>query len=250
MGAGGTEVAKEAAEMVLTDDNFASIVRAVEEGRTVYDNLKKAILFILPTNGGEALVILGAILFGFHQLPLTPVQILWVNMITAVTLALALAFEPPERGVMRRRPRDAGEPLLSGWLLWRIAFVSLILMTGTFALFLWEMARGETIEHARTVAVNTLVMFEIFYLFSSRYISAPVLNREGLFGNRYVLLAVLLLVGFQLIFTYLGPVQSLFGTAAIGADVWLRIVLVASSVLFLVELEKAVVRRHTPAPQR
>jgi len=250
MGAGGTEVAKEAAEMVLTDDNFASIVRAVEEGRTVYDNLKKAILFILPTNGGEALVILGAILFGFHELPLTPVQILWVNMITAVTLALALAFEPPERGVMRRRPRDAGEPLLSGWLLWRIAFVSLILMTGTFALFLWEMARGETIEHARTVAVNTLVMFEIFYLFNSRYISAPVLNREGLFGNRYVLLAVLLLVGFQLTFTYLGPVQSLFGTAAIGADVWLRIVLVASSVLFLVELEKAIVRRRTPAPQR
>jgi len=250
MGAGGTEVAKEAAEMVLTDDNFASIVRAVEEGRTVYDNLKKAILFILPTNGGEALIILGAILFGFHQLPLTPVQILWVNMITAVTLALALAFEPPERGVMRRQPRNAREPLLSGWLLWRIGFVSLILMTGTFALFLWDMARGEPIEHARTVAVNTLVMFEIFYLFNSRYISAPVLNREGLFGNRYVLLAVLLLVGFQLIFTYLGPVQSLFGTAAIGADVWLRIVLVASTVLFLVELEKAFIRRRAPALQR
>ncbi len=125
MGQNGTEAAKEAAEMVLADDNFASIAHAVEEGRTVYDNLKKAILFILPTNGGEALIILAAILFGFHQLPLTPVQILWVNMITAVTLALALAFEPPEQKVMRRPPRDAHEPVLTPHLIWRVAFVSI-----------------------------------------------------------------------------------------------------------------------------
>ncbi len=244
MGMNGTEAAKEAAEMVLADDNFASIVNAVEEGRTVYDNLKKAILFILPTNGGEALVILGAILFGFHQFPLTPVQILWVNMITAVTLALALAFEPPEPGVMRRPPRDAREPVLTGMFLWRITYVALILMAGTFGLFLWEMDRGASIEHARTVAVNTLVMFEIFYLFNSRYITAPVLNRKGLLGNRYALLAVGLLVLFQLAFTYLGPMQALFGTASIDAVIWGRIVLVASSVLFLVELEKALVRRR------
>jgi magnesium-transporting ATPase (P-type) len=244
MGMNGTEAAKEAAEMVLADDNFASIVNAVEEGRTVYDNLKKAILFILPTNGGEALVVLGAILFGFHQFPLTPVQILWVNMITAVTLALALAFEPPEPGVMRRPPRDAREPVLTGMFLWRITYVALILTAGTFGLFLWEMDRGASIEHARTVAVNTLVMFEIFYLFNSRYITAPVLNREGLLGNRYVLLAVGLLILFQLAFTYLGPMQALFGTASIDAGIWGRIVLVASSVLFLVELEKALVRRR------
>ncbi len=242
MGFNGTEAAKEAAEMVLTDDNFASIAHAVEEGRTVYDNLKKAILFILPTNGGEALIILASILFGFHQLPLTPVQILWVNMITAVTLALSLAFEPPERNVMRRPPRDTHEPMLTSYLIWRVAFVSVILMSGTFGLFLWEMEQSASVEHARTVAVNTLVMFEIFYLFNSRYISAPVFNWAGVTGNRYVLIAIAILIIFQLGFTYLAPMQSLFGTTGIDFKIWLRILLVASSVLFLVELEKCFVR--------
>jgi len=242
MGRNGTEAAKEAAEMVLADDNFASIAHAVEEGRTVYDNLKKAILFILPTNGGEALIILAAILFGFHQLPLTPVQILWVNMVTAVTLALSLAFEPPEQNVMQRQPRDAHEPMLTPYLVWRVSFVSVILMGGTFGLYLWEMAQGASIEHARTVAVNTLVLFEIFYLFNSRYITASVLNWEGLTGNRYVLIAIGILLIFQLGFTYLTPMQSLFGTAAIDLKIWLRILLVSSSVLFLVELEKYFVR--------
>jgi len=243
MGHNGTEAAKEAAEMVLADDNFASIAHAVEEGRTVYDNLKKAILFILPTNGGEALIILAAILFGFHQLPLTPVQILWVNMITAVTLALALAFEPPEKNVMRRTPRDAHEPVLTTHLIWRVTFVSIILMSGTFGLFIWDMEQGVSIEHARTVAVNTLVMFEIFYLFNSRYITASVFNWAGLTGNRYVLIAIAILIGFQLGFTYLAPMQSLFGTTAIDINIWLRILLVSSSVLLLVELEKYYVRR-------
>ncbi len=242
MGQNGTEAAKEAAEMVLADDNFASITHAVEEGRTVYDNLKKAILFILPTNGGEALIILAAILFGFHQLPLTPVQILWVNMVTAVTLALALAFEPPEQKVMQRPPRNAHEPMLTSYLIWRVVFVSIILMTGTFGLFLWDMEQGASIEHARTVAVNTLVMFEIFYLFSARYITASVFNWAGLTGNRYVLMAIAILIIFQLGFTYLAPMQSLFGTTAIDFDIWLRILLVSSSVLWLVELEKYFVR--------
>jgi magnesium-transporting ATPase (P-type) len=137
MGVKGTEAAKEAAKMVLADDNFASIVHAVEEGRTIYDNLKKAILFILPTNGGEAGVVVTAILFGL-TLPITPVQILWVNMITAVTLALALAFEPPEAAVMKRPPRDPQEPLLSGFLVWRIAFVALLLVISVVSLYLWK----------------------------------------------------------------------------------------------------------------
>ncbi|HED34479.1 MAG TPA: cation-transporting P-type ATPase [Gammaproteobacteria bacterium] len=243
MGYNGTEAAKEAAEMVLVDDNFASIVYAVEEGRTVYDNLKKAILFILPTNGGEALIILAAILSGFHQLPLTPVQILWVNMVTAVTLALSLAFEPPEKNVMQRPPRDAHEPMLTSHLIWRIAFVSIILMSGTFGLFIWEMERGMSIEYARTVAVNTLVIFEIFYLYNSRYIKNPVFNWAGLTGNRYVIIAIFVLMIFQLNFTYLESMQSLFGTVAIDVSTWLRILLVSSSVLFLVELEKFFIRR-------
>jgi len=245
MGDNGTEAAKEAAEMVLADDNFASITHAVEEGRTVYDNIKKAVLFILPTNGGEALIILAAVLLGFKQLPLTPVQILWVNMVTAVTLALALAFEPPEKNVMHRPPRDAHEPMLTPLFIWRIAFVSIILMSGTFSLFLWEMNSGVSIEYARTVAVNTLVMFEIFYLFNSRYITASVFNWSGFTGNRYALIAIVILIIFQLGFTYLAPMQFLFGTTSIDIETWLRILLVSSSVLFLVELEKYFARKIT-----
>ena len=243
MGNKGTEAAKEAAEMVLADDNFASIAHAVEEGRTVYDNIRKSILFILPTNGGEALTIIAAVLLGFQELPLTALQILWVNMITAVTLALSLAFEPPERDVMQRPPRHRNEAVLSRMFLWRISFVSVVLLIGTFGLFMWEMDQGASIERARTVSVNTLIYFEIFYLFNSRYITAPVLNRHGLFGNKYVLIAVALLVVFQLGFTYLSPFQTLFGTTAIGWMDWLRIIAVASTVLFLVEIEKALFRK-------
>ena len=243
MGHNGTEAAKEAAEMVLADDNFASIMHAVEEGRTVYDNLKKSIAFILPTNGGEALIVLGAIVLGFEQLPLTPVQILWVNMITAVTLALSLAFEPPEKNVMNRPPRNTDEPLLGAYLLWRVVFVSFILMGGTMGLFLWEMEQGVSIEHARTVAVNTLVTFEIFYLFNSRYIKDSVFNLAGLTGNKYVLHAIGILITLQLGFTYLSPMQSLFGTTAIDLSIWLKIIVVSSSVLFLVETEKYIVRK-------
>jgi len=242
MGHSGTEAAKESAEMVLADDNFASITYAVEEGRTVYDNLKKAILFILPTNGGEALIILAAIILGFEQLPLTPVQILWVNMVTAVTLALSLAFEPPEKNVMRRPPRHAYAPMLTPYLIWRVVYVSVILMSGTFGLFLFEMEQGGSIGHGRTVAVNTLILFEIFYLFNARYITDSVLNWSGLTGNPYVLISIGVLMILQLAFTYITPMQSLFGTTAIDLMTWLRIVLVASSVLFLVELEKYVVR--------
>ncbi len=170
MGRKGTEVAKEAAEVVLIDDNFASIADAVVEGRTVFDNLKKSILFILPTSGGEALTILAAIAIG-RELPITPVQILWVNMVTAVTLALALAFEPAENNLMRRPPRPPTEPLLSSFLVWRTVFVSILLVSGTFGLYLWYREHGADLRLARTVAVNTLVFFEIFYLFNCRRFS-------------------------------------------------------------------------------
>ncbi|SCZ55704.1 cation-transporting P-type ATPase [Thiohalomonas denitrificans] len=243
MGINGTEVAKEAAEMVLTDDNFASIGRAVEEGRTVYDNIKKSVMFILPTNGGQALMILGAILMG-AVLPITPLQILWVNMITAVTLALSLSFEPPESDTMRRPPRDSGERLLTPFLLWRIAFVSLILVSGTFGLFLWETRiNGTPVIEARTIAVNTLVLFEVFYLFSTRYMFDSVLNIRGLFGSRYVLIAVVLVIGLQLLFTYAPFMQALFETAPVGTDAWSRLVAITFTVLLLVESEKFVIRR-------
>ena len=243
MGRKGTEAAKEAAEMVLADDNFASIMHAVEEGRTVYDNLRKSILVLLPTSGGEALTILAAVLLA-RALPITPVQILWVNMITAVTLGIALAFEPTEAGVMERPPRSPDAPILSAFLTWRIVFVSMLLLVGTFGLFEWELAFGASLDAARTVAVNTIVAGEIVYLFSYRRITEKSWTRDGLFGSRLVLIAVALVVGFQLLFTYLPVMQALFHTTPIDLGAWSRIILFALCLFIFVELEKAATRRY------
>ena len=243
MGIKGTEAAKEAAEMVLTDDNFASIVAGVEEGRTVYDNIKKAILFILPTNGAEALVVIIAIALG-RLLPMSPVQILWVNMITAVTLAIALAFEPPEPDIMKRPPRPRQEPLLSGFLIWRILFVSVLLVIYAYGLFLWHREAGAAIELARTVAVNALVGGEIVYLFNTRFLVASSLTPQGLFGSRPALVATLLVSLFQLAFTYLPAFQKLFGTQALGLTDWLPILAGGVLVFLLIELEKALLWRR------
>jgi magnesium-transporting ATPase (P-type) len=243
MGNKGTEAAKEAAEMVLADDNFASIAHAVEEGRTVYGNLKKAIVFILPTNMAQAGMVLIAILLGL-TLPITPVQILWVNMVTAVTLALALAFEHPEPEAMRQPPRSPSEPLLTRFMLWRITFVTVFLVAGSLGLFLWEMARGVPLEVARTAAINALVMGEIFYLFNCRRLTAPVVGWSGFFGNRAVLLAIGVLVVLQGLFTYLPALQSLFSTAALDAAAWGRIFVFGVIVYSVVEIEKAVIRRN------
>ena len=241
MGLKGTEAAKEAAAMVLADDNFASIAHAVEEGRTVYDNLRKALLFTLPTNGAEALVIVAAILFGV-ALPLTPVQVLWVNMVTAVTLSLALAFEPAEAGVMQRAPRDPAEPLINAFMLWRIIFTSVVLVIAPLSLFLWQSSQGVDEALARTVAVNALVVGEIFYLFNSRYIYDSILSRTGLFGSRPVLITIGILLLLQLAFTYFPPLRYLMGTAPMPARDWVIVTLAGLAVLLLVELEKALWR--------
>ncbi len=245
MGCKGTEVAREAAEMVLADDNFASIALAVKEGRAVYDNLKKSILFLLPTDAAEALLLVIAIATGY-VLPITPVQILWVNMITTVTLALALAFEPPEAGVMQRPPRNPGEGLLTRFLIWRILFVSMIVVTGCFGLFLWYEEQGVSIEYARTVTVNTIVMFEMFYLFNSRYIYASVLSVQGLIGNPYILLCAGMIILFQMLFTYVPFMQNLFDTVSLKLYDWYSIFLVAFVIFILAEFEKILTKtvRH------
>ncbi len=241
MGVKGTEVAKEAAEMVLADDNFASIVHAVEEGRRVYDNIQKSILFILPTNVAEAGVIIAAIFLG-TMLPITPVQILWVNMITAVTLALALTLEPSEFDVMRRPPRSPGEAILSRFLLWRIGFVAVLAVAGTFGLFLWERDQGASIETARTIAVNMLVVFEAFYLLNSRSFYGPVLSRNGLFDNPYVPLTIGMVLIIQGLFTYTDVMQTLFHTTELSASAWGRIVAIGFVIFLLVEFEKYIWR--------
>ncbi|MGD9658940.1 MAG: HAD-IC family P-type ATPase, partial [Methylocystis sp.] len=256
MGVNGTEAAKEAAEMVLADDNFASIVQAVHEGRVVYENLKKTILYILPTNGGEGLTVIAAIAMG-ETLPVTPVQILWVNLITAVTLGLALAFEPPTKGVMLRPPRAPSEPILSRYFVWRIVFVSLLMLLATFGLYELEKARGMGLDSARTVAVNTLVACEVAYLFNARFLSESSLSLKGLFGSRAVLISVTIVVALQAMFTYAPFMQALFNTTPLDPEIWQHIV-GASVVLFLlVEVEKAIFRstarapapRGAPAPQ-
>ncbi len=251
MGRGGTEAAKESSDMVLADDNFASIVSAVEEGRTVYDNLKKAILFILPTNGGQALVVIASILLGLgvmdaeghFSLPLTPPQILWINMITAVTLALALAFEPAEANVMRRPPRPADEAIVSGFLLWRLLFVSVLLVVGTLGHYLWFLGQGASQELAGTAAINTLVVGQIFYLFNSRFLYDPVWNPKALLNSRPVLVAVLAICALQLSFTYSGPMQHLFRTEGLSAAAWGRILVFGMALFVFVELEKTARRR-------
>jgi len=242
MGSKGTEAAREAAEVVLADDNFASIAHAIEEGRTVYDNLQKAIAFLLPTSGGEALIILAAVALG-QALPITPLQILWVNMVTAVTLGLALAFEPGERDVMQRRPRPPNEPLISGFLLWRIGLVALVMVCGAFALFLYERKTGTEVAAARTVAVNTLVLFEAFYLLNCRVLRETVFGRDTHRGARPAVVAIALVVLLQLLLTYAPPLQALFDTRALSAVQWARATVVASTVFVLVEGEKLMVGR-------
>ena len=246
MGIKGTEATKEAAEIVLADDNFASIERAIEEGRTIYDNLQKAILFILPTNGAQSFVILVAILLGL-DLPLSPVQILWANMVTAVTLSLALAYEPAEPGLMRRPPRRPGAPILGEYALWRIAFVSLLIGVTTIAVFLFEEHRGYSNEMAQTMAVNTLVLGQVFYLFNSRFLRESSLRLGLLFTNRVVWTAVGVLVVLQVLFVYVPFLNVWFHSAPIPARDWLLPIGIGLAIFLTVEGEKAVFRTLKPA---
>lgn len=243
MGRKGTEAAKEASDMVLADDNFATIAAAVAEGRTVYDNIRKFVLFMLPTNGGEALVVIAAIMFQI-TLPLTPAQVLWINLATSATLGLALAFEPPEADVMGRRPRPPSESLLSRYFAWRVALVSVLMAAGALSLFLWELNRGTSVETARTMAVNAIVVAEMFYLLNNRFLLRPVLNRIGLFGNKIALATVVACAALQLAFTYAPVMNKIFGSTPLGYGEWLRAAGVGALVFAAVEVEKFVRRQR------
>ena len=255
MGIKGTEVTKDSAAMVLADDNFSSIVYAVKEGRTIYDNLRKTLLFILPTNGAQALVIVAAIIFGF-ALPIVPVQILWVNMVTAITLSFALAFEPPERNVMRRPPRDPKELLIGGYFLFRIAYVSLVVTLLTILFFYHYqgnlfVANDDVQPLARTVAVNMLVFGQLFYLFNCRKMYQTVFCRDfWLNKTAFMVSGILLLL--QLGFTYLPFMQHWFGGAPLQLVDWLFLFAGGMVVLLVVEGEKKLTgwfRREKSEPQ-
>jgi cation-transporting ATPase F len=241
MGVGGTEVAKEAADMVLTDDNFSTIEAAVEEGRAVFDNLVKFITWTLPTNIGEGLVILLAVFAGL-TLPITPVQILWVNMTTAVLLGLMLAFEDKEPGIMERPPRRPETPVLTRELSVRIGLVSVMLLLCAFGLFEWALLQGQSLERARTVAVNVFVFGEIFYLFNCRSLRYSMF-RLGVFSNRWLILGVTAMAGLQMLLTYSPSMNRLFGTAPIGITEWVLILTGGFIIYILVGFEKWL-RRH------
>ena len=241
MGLNGTEVAKEAAAMVLTDDHFATIEAAVEEGRGVFDNLVKFIVWTLPTNLGEGLVILAGV-FANVTLPITPVQILWINMATALLLGLMLAFEPKEPNLMDRKPRNPKQPILTRHLMFRIGLVGILLLIGSFGLFEWELLHGESLIAARTSAVNVFVFGELFYLFNCRSLQYSMLH-VGIFSNLWVIFGACSMILLQLLFTYWPPMQRLFGSAAIGYNEWLLIIGVGIIIYAAVGLEKLMFRK-------
>ena len=241
MGIKGTDVTKDSAEMILADDNFATIAKAVFEGRSIYDNLKKSILFVLPTNGAEGFVMMASVLIGGHM-PITPLQILWINLVTAVTLGFALAFEPGEPNVTTRPPRKPNEPILDGFLIWRIGFVSVLLGSITLMVHHFLIQFGADYGHARSAAVNTLVAGEVFYLLNCRYLREPVLGK-GFFSNPKVFYAISSVVLIQLFFTYTPFMNILFDTTPLHTRelTWI----LAAGLLFfiIVEIEKMITKK-------
>jgi len=242
MGVKGSEAAREASSVVLLDDNFASIAAAVREGRTVYTNLKKAIAFMLPINGGESISLITALLLGL-TLPISALQILWVNMVSSVVLAMTLAFEPAEPDVMKHPPRARNESLLRGFVIWRVAFVSLLFLAGIFAAWYWAMHHDDSEPTARTLAVNTLVAMEMFYLFAVRYLDSASITLRGVLGTPVVLLAVAAVVLLQLLFTYLPWFNTTFGSAALSPGMLAFAVGAGIVLLVILEIETALRKR-------
>jgi magnesium-transporting ATPase (P-type) len=241
MGIKGTEVTKEAAEMILADDNFASITAAVKEGRTVYNNIEKAMLFMLPTNVAQALVIAVAIFFGF-TMPITAPQVLWVNMVTSVALGLVISFEPHELDVMDRPPRAVDRPILTGFGIWRVAFVGLALLIYTLLTFFWMESQGASDQLARTAAVNAITIGQVFYLLNSRYLLDSSISFTAHLGNKYLFYGIGTVIVLQLLFTYAPPLQVMFGNEAIPFRVWPWLILGGLLFFLIVEIEKLVIR--------
>ena len=248
MGITGTDVSKGAADVILADDNFASIEAAVEEGRNVFDNLTKFITWTLPTNGGEALLILSAVLANV-TLPILPVQLLWINMTTALLLGLTLVFEPKEAGLMRRPPRDPNDPILGRKLIFRVILVSLLMVGGAYSAYFGEQGLGSSQDEMRTAVVNVIVMVEAFYLFNCRSLTRSIFD-IGLFANPAALGGFFVMLAAQLFYSYNPVMNRLFQSAPIAWDTWPRIAAAGLLVFVIVELVKAYERRGglpTPA---
>ncbi len=239
MGKKGSEAAKEAAELVLADDNFASIVAAVREGRTAYDNIRKVISWTLPTNAGEALTIVVALLFGL-TLPISSIQILWINLITAITLGIALAFEPTEASTMLHPPRPRNEPLLGGVLVWHIVLVSILFLCGVYGIYSYAIDRGHSLELARTLALNTLVVMEIFHLFFIRNFYSTSLTWKAVRGTKVVWTVVTIITVAQFAITYIPPLQAVFATESVPLWDGLLVIAIGVALFAIIETEKQI----------
>jgi calcium-translocating P-type ATPase len=239
MGLKGSEAAKEAADLVLADDNFASIAAAVREGRTVYDNLKKVISWTLPTNAGESIVVVLALLAGL-ALPLTPVMILWVNLITAITLGIALAFEPTEAGTMARPPRPRNAPILSGELVWHVVLVALLFLAAVVGLFTYASDKGYPLALAQTMAMNMLVVLEIFHLFFIRNIHSTSLTWAAVRGTKVVWMVAIAITAAQFAVTYLPLLQAVLGTRPVPLMDGILIVAIGAAFFAIIEIEKQI----------
>ena len=241
MGIKGTEVTKEAADMVLTDDNFATIASAVHEGRRVYDNLKKTILFVIPSNIAQALLIIIALLAG-NIIPLTPVLILWMNMATSATLSFGLAFEAGEKDIMNRPPRKANLHVMDGYAIWRVVFVGLMIAISAFVLEAWLQPRGYSAEFIRTVLLQTLVTAQWFYMLNCRVNDGFSLSK-GLLENKGIWIVSGVLLALQLLIIYAPFMQMLFGTEALPFRYWVITFLIGFVMFLIVEAEKVLTRR-------
>ena len=239
MGLKGSEAAKEASDLVLADDNFASIAAAVREGRTIFDNLKKVISWTLPTNAGESMVVVLALFAGL-ALPVTAVQILWINLITASTLGIALAFEPTETGTMSRPPRRRDAPILSGELVWHVILVALLFLAAVFGLFRYAIERGYPLALAQTMAMNALVVLEIFHLFFIRNIHGTSLTWTAVRGTKVVWTVVIVITAAQFAVTYLPPLQTIFGTQSVPFLDGVLIVAIGVVFFAIIEIEKQI----------
>ncbi len=244
MGLKGTDAAREAGDIVLTDDNFATIAQAVTIGRTVYDNTVKSLLFMLPTQLAEAGVVLLAIIFGW-VLPITAPQILWINMVTTVTLSLALAFELTERGAMLHPPRPYAQGLITASVLRRVLLVGLSSTAVTFAVFLWYLRVDQNVDYARTMAVNIVVMIEALYLLNCRFFDESIFHKDMLKGAGPVMLSITAVIIGQLLFTYLPISQSIFMVTNISLLDWLVVIAAAGVIMVLVEMEKSLAKRQS-----
>jgi magnesium-transporting ATPase (P-type) len=243
MGIKGTEATKEAAEVVLADDNFATIRSAIAEGRRIYDNLRKSVVFLLPTNGGQSLIILIAVVFGL-TLPLTSVQVLWVNMVTAVTLSLALAYEPAERGIMKRPPRPSGGPIINGQELVFVLIVSLLIGGAAMGVFYGVAATGVDVNYARTEAVLMLALGQLAYLLNCRFMSRSSVTLDVFRGNRMIWISAGALLVLQLLFTYVPLMNTLFESQPLAAQSWILPTVLSVVIFFAVEILKGFFRRR------